>query len=156
MKNHTLRSAIAAVLAIAGIAAAQASTFSVGGSGNTFTVSRTGEGTNTAETVLYRTVPLSAFPGQHYTEKSGAITLLPGVTSTNVTVTTCSPSSDVYRYQTGSTSRSYRFEVTDGSGVFIGGRNASVSGLTRSLYSSEVAAPAEASANPPSANKDSK
>ena len=31
-----------------------------------------------------------------------------------------------------------------------------VSGLTRSLYSSEVAAPAEASANPPSADKDSK
>ena len=138
MRNHPLRSAIAAMLAIAGIAAAQASTFSVGGSGNTFTISRTGEGTNTTETVLYRTVPLSAFPGQHYTEKSGTLVFAPGQTTTNITVTDCTPSNDAYRYQTGGASRSYRFEVTDGSGVFLDRRDASVtSGLTR-FYGEKV------------------
>jgi hypothetical protein len=83
---------------------AQASTFSVGGSGNTFTISRTGD-TSTAETVLYRTVPLSAFPGQHYTEKGGMLVFAPGQTGTNITVSAASMSNDAYRFQTG-TSRS--------------------------------------------------
>ena len=67
---------IAAVAACA-ILPARASTFTVGGSGNNFTISRTGD-TSAAETVLYRTVPLSAFPGQHYTEKGGTLVFAPG------------------------------------------------------------------------------
>ena len=58
----TLAAMIAAVAASA-ILPTRASTFTVGGSGNTFTVSRSGAGVAAAETVRYRTVPLSAFPG---------------------------------------------------------------------------------------------
>ena len=58
----TLPAMIAAV-ALGAAIPARASTFSVGGSGNTFTVSRSGAGVAAAETVRYRTVPLSAFPG---------------------------------------------------------------------------------------------
>lgn len=58
-------------------ASAAASTFSVSGSGNTFIVTRSGEGTNAAETVRYRTVPLSAFPGQHYTATNGVLAFAP-------------------------------------------------------------------------------
>jgi len=66
MKMPYLRSIFAAVLAAVAASAtlpARASTFSVGGSGNTFIITRSGEGTNAAETVRYRTVGLSAYAG---------------------------------------------------------------------------------------------
>ena len=55
-----------------------ASTFTVSGTGNTFTITRSGEGTNVAETVLYRTVSLSAYAGQHFTAKSGTLDFAAG------------------------------------------------------------------------------
>ena len=76
----------------------QHSSFSVGGSGNTFTVTRSGEGTNSAETVHYRAVGLSAYAGQNFTSKSGSLTFAPGQTSTNVTVSTRTPSSNAYKF----------------------------------------------------------
>ena len=69
---------IAAVAACA-ILPAHASRFIVRGSGNTFTISRSGAGVAAAETVRYRTVPLSAFPGQHYTEKGGTLVFAPHI-----------------------------------------------------------------------------
>ena len=98
---------------------ANASTFTVTGSGSTFTISRSGD-TSAAETVRYRTVPLSAFPGQHYTATNGVIAFAAGQTSANIVVSERSPSADAYKYQTGS-SRSYRFEVLDNLGVSLAG-----------------------------------
>ena len=66
----------------------------------------------------YRTVPLSAFPGQHYTEKSGTLVFAPGQTSTNIVVSERTPGTEAYKYQTGS-SRAYRFEVDDQNGFFL-------------------------------------
>ncbi len=43
-----------------------ASTFGVVANGSTFAVTRSGEGTNAAETVLYRAVGLGAAEGQHF------------------------------------------------------------------------------------------
>ena len=80
MKMPLFRKTVAAMIAAVAASAilpAAASTFTVGGSGNNFTISRTGD-TSAAETVLYRTVPLSAFPGQHYTEKGGTLVFAPG------------------------------------------------------------------------------
>ena len=118
-KSTTIK-AIASLLASAAIGAAlpaQASTFTVGGSGNNFTITRHGD-TSAAETVHYRTVPLSAFPGQHYTEKGGTLVFAPGQTGTNITVSAASMSNDAYRFQTGS-QRTYRFELTDDGGFLI-------------------------------------
>ena len=103
---------VCVAFALAGFAAAAASTFSVAGSGNQFIVSRSGEGTNYAETVRYRTVSLSAYAGQHYTANYGTLAFAAGQTTTNVSVTGSTPSNNAYKYQTGA-SRSYRFEITD-------------------------------------------
>ena len=59
MKMPYCRATVAAMIVVAGIAfclPARASTFSVGGSGHTFTVTRSGAGTNAAETMHYRAV----------------------------------------------------------------------------------------------------
>ena len=73
-----------AMIAVAGLALClptRASTFTVGGSGNTFTV--------------------SAFPGQHYTEKSGTLVFAPGQPSTNITVSAATLSDGAYMYPLG-------------------------------------------------------
>ena len=106
-------------------ASAPASTFSVSGSGNSFTISRSGD-TSAAETVLYRTVPLSAFPGQHYTAKSGTLAFAPGQTSTNITVSAASMSNAAYMYQTDA-SRAYCLEILDEGGFWITNATRSVS-----------------------------
>ena len=129
MKNSTIRKCLAALLATVAIGAtfsAHASTFTIGGSGNTFTITRTGD-TSAAETVLYRTVPLSAFPGKHYTATSGTLTFARNQTSTNVTVSVLSLSASdlVYKYQT-DTKRYYRLEVTDRAGDFLADRDSNV------------------------------
>jgi len=89
---------IATIAASAAITA-RASTFTIGGSGNTFTVSRSGD-TSAAETVRYRTVSLSAYPGQHYTADSGTFLFAPGQTGTNIAVVLKTPTADAYRFQT--------------------------------------------------------
>ena len=66
-------------------ASAPASTFSVTNAGAPFTITRSGD-TSASETVRYRTVPLTAYPGQHYTAKSDTLVFAPGQTSTNIAV----------------------------------------------------------------------
>lgn len=85
-------------------------------SDSTFTVTRSN--TTTAETVLYRTVNISAVAGQHYTAASGTLSFGVGEPSKTVTVTEPTPANTAYRYQTG-TQRSYRFEVTDLGGFHL-------------------------------------
>ena len=134
-----IRSALAALaIAVPMCAAlpAQASTFTVGGSGNTFTVSRSGD-TSAAETVHYRTVPLSAFPGQHYTEKSGTLVFAPGQTGTNITVSAASMSNAAYMYQTDA-SRTYRFEILDEGGFPITNATRDVSTGLRQFKADKV------------------
>ena len=115
-----IRSALAALaIAAAALGAAlpaQASTFTVGGSGNTFIVTR--DDTTAAETVNYRTVSLSAYAGQHYTAKSGTLTFAAGQTAVTNFVTEKTPTIDAYKFQT-TTQRSYRFELTDEGGFPI-------------------------------------
>ena len=114
----------AAALSLAHTAFA-ASAFSVAGSGDNFVVTRSGDGTNTAETVLYRTVGLSACDGQHFTAKSGTLDFAPGQTTTNVVVTETSPTADAYSFQTGPT-RTYRFELTDAGGFYLNEKSRTV------------------------------
>ena len=79
MKTPAFRKTVAALLAAAcATLTVHASTFTVGGSGNNFIITRTGD-TSAAETVRYRTVSLSALAGQHFTDKSGLLTFAPGL-----------------------------------------------------------------------------
>ena len=125
--KSTTGKTLAALLAVALGAAlpTQASTFRVSNNGNTFTISRSGEGTNTAETVYYRAVGLTAYDGQHFVMPSSAspavsvpISFYPGQTNRLVTVEERNPSADAYRFQTG-TSRYYRLEVIDEGGFLL-------------------------------------
>ena len=112
MKRLVLRLSFAAALACG--ANASASTFlvtsSTSGSTTRFVVSR--DDASAAETVLYRTAALSAFPNQHFTAASGTLTFPAGQTAVTNFVTERTPSADAYKFQTGS-NRSYRFEITD-------------------------------------------
>ena len=104
---------------------AWASTFTVTSSGNVFTITRTGTGT---ETVYYRTVPLSAFPGENYSEVVSSHTFTGSETQFTVTITEIDPSTyldpshDTYELlyiiQT-TLGRSYRFEVLNGNGEIL-------------------------------------
>ncbi|MBR4654310.1 MAG: InlB B-repeat-containing protein, partial [Kiritimatiellae bacterium] len=140
MKMPYFRATVAAMIAVAGFAfclPARASTFTVGGSGNTFTVSRSGAGVAAAETVRYRTVPLSAFPGQHYTEKSGTLVFAPGQPSTNITVSAATLSDGAYMYQT-NVVRTYRFEILDEGGFPITNATRDVSTGLRQFKADKV------------------
>ena len=99
-------------------AAVHASTFSISSStsGTTTRFIVTRDDATAEETVKYRTVGLSAYAGQHFTEKSGTLTFPTGQTAVTNTVTEKTPSADAYRFQTGS-NRSYRFELTDKGGL---------------------------------------
>ena len=59
---------ILGLLLLAALGASATSSFTVTASGSTFTITRSGEGTNAAETVRYRTVSCSAFAGRHFVE----------------------------------------------------------------------------------------
>ena len=93
------------------------STWSLRIEGNDFVITRGGN-TSCEETVLYRTVSLSAIAGQHFTDTSGEVTFGPGDTEKRVTVKTKTPSVDNYKYQVGS-ERSFRFEVTEPGGTVL-------------------------------------
>ena len=94
------------------------STWSLRIEGNDFVITRGGN-TSCEETVLYRTVSLSAIAGQHFTDTSGSVTFAPGATTKRITVDLLTPSSDNYKYQVGSTIRSFRFEVTEPGGNIL-------------------------------------
>ena len=80
---------------------AQNTTWTVGGTGNNFTITRSGD-ISKQVTVSYRTVSLSAVAGQHFTEKTGTVTIPAGIhTSTSISVTELTPSDDAFNFQTG-------------------------------------------------------
>ena len=89
-------------------------TFSVTGSGNTFTITRTG-GTNGEQTVYYRTVNGSAVGGTHFEHKYGTLTFADGSSSSqsvNVTehsVTSTYSGSAATAYS--NADRTYSFEI---------------------------------------------
>ena len=79
-----------------------------------FRITRTGD-LSIAETVYYRTVSLSAFVGQHLTERSGSEIFQPNDEYKDIYVTEKTPTgnyADSYNFQNGSY-RAYRFEVLD-------------------------------------------
>lgn len=125
-KSTTVKTLVALLAVALGAALpAQASTFRVSNNGNTFTISRSGEGTNTAETVYYRAVGLTAYDGQHFVMPSSAspavsvpISFYPGQTNRLVTVEERNPSNDAYKFQAGTT-RTYRLEVIDEGGFLL-------------------------------------
>ena len=130
MKTNFMQKVLAAVLTIAALAAGHisasaASTFSVtsatSGTTTTFTVTRTGD-TDAAETVLYRTVSLSAYAGFHFTAKSGSLDFAAGETSKTVNVSESTTNVVAFKHQVGTT-RTYRFEVTDWAGVILAYRD---------------------------------
>ncbi|MBQ7180618.1 MAG: hypothetical protein IJR87_04920, partial [Bacteroidaceae bacterium] len=132
LKNQVL----AALLTIAALAAGQSSawaqvgTFEVTASGSTFTITRTSN-TSATEKVMYRTVSLSAIAGTHFTAASGELTFDADNNTRTVTVTESSSAANAYKYQT-SSSREYRFEVTDLGGAYLAHCNRTVtSGLTQ-------------------------
>ncbi len=86
--------------------------------GSTFRITRPTSHVGTTETVKYRTVSLSAYAGQHYTAVSGDVAFGVNDTYKEVTVTENSPTTDAYKYQTG-TKRKYRFDVTDQGGFHL-------------------------------------
>ena len=136
MKTNFMQKVLAAVLTIAALAAGHTSasaagTFTVTNSGSTFTITRTSN-TDATEKVLYRTVSLSAIAGQHFTAVSGELTFDAEHNTCTVTVEEKTPTADAYKYQTGSASRTYRFEVTDLGGYLIAYKDRSISsGLTQ-------------------------
>ena len=111
-----------AALALLAALQAAGSTFTVQSSENTFTITRSGAGTDAAETVRYRTVSLSALAGTHFTAATGTLAFAAGQTTTNITVSETAISSistsSPYRYQSG-TSRSYRFEIDSWNGGYL-------------------------------------
>lgn len=70
------------------------------------------------QTVLYRTVGLSAYPGQHYTAVSGELNFTANDSIKEIEVTELNPSDYAYMFQNGST-RTYNFEVTDRGGFLL-------------------------------------
>ena len=103
--------------------------FEVTNQGSTFTIKR--DVTITEQTVYYRTVGLTAVAGQHFTERSDAVTFAVGDSAKVINVTERTPNADAYKYQTG-TSRTYRFEVLDEGGFELAHRDRTItSGLTQ-------------------------
>ena len=86
------------------------------GNSNTFTIKRSEKGYS--QKVLYRTVSLSAYAGQHYTAKYGELEFLENEDTKTVTVTESTPNVDSYKYQNGAT-RQYKLEVTDRAGLLL-------------------------------------
>jgi len=119
MKASKLFTTILTLVLALGMARAE-DTWTITNSGSTFTISRT-ESTY-ARTVLYRTVSLSAFSGQHFIPVSGSLTFAAGESSKSITVTECDPGVDAFKFQINS-SRKYRFELTDRVGFLLASRD---------------------------------
>ena len=83
------------------------------GNSNTFTITRSEKGY--AQKVLYRTISLSAYAGQHFTAKNGELEFLADEDEKTVTVSELTPSSAYLYYKDGTTVK-YGFEVTDRAG----------------------------------------
>ena len=114
-------------------ASAPASTFSVSGSGNSFTISRSGD-TSAAERVFYRAVSRTAIAGAHFQPAEGYLDFAAGQLTNRVTVaerTAAQINNPLFvYYQYGGTvgsSRAYRFEVVDGGGFVLAAANRTIS-----------------------------
>lgn len=123
--NKTIAIFALAAAVTSTVITASASTFDISGSGNSFSVTRSGEGTNTAETVYYRAVGLTAYAGQHFiipsvASPAASVALAFGAGETNrlISVEERTPSATAYKFQTG-TSRAYRLEVVDEGGFLL-------------------------------------
>lgn len=109
----------------AGHNAAAQSTWTVSNDGNKFTISRSN--INERETIRFRTVGLSAVPGQHFDGQYGSSIIFPrGQRTYEVTINEKTPGTPVYRYQNGF-SRVYRFEVTNMGGDRLAYRDRTIS-----------------------------
>ena len=106
----------AILLLAAGLTAAAESTWTVtndNGASNTFTIKRSETGY--AQKVLYRTISLSAYAGQHYTAKYGELEFLANEDTKTITVSELTPTGAYLYYKSGTTVK-YGFEVTDRAG----------------------------------------
>lgn len=127
----TILPALLLLTAIAGGNGAWAQTFSVSstteGTTTTFKIRRSGSYLP-AQTIMYRTVNLSAYAGEHYTAVNESYTFGEGDTVKRVSVTERSVANIGlrYRYQ-GGTERSYRFEVLDVNGFELAHSDRSIS-----------------------------
>ena len=122
--NKKLNLVLAVALTIVALAMGQTawaeSTWTVtndNGNSNTFTIKRSETGY--VQKVLYRTISLSAYAGQHFTAKYGELEFKEDEDTKTVTVNELSPSG-AYQYYTNGTTVKYGFEVTDRAGFRIG------------------------------------
>ena len=113
----TTKAILTAILLLsAGLTAAAESTWTVtndNGASNTFTIKRSETGY--AQKVLYRTISLSAYAGQHYTAKYGELEFLANEDTKTITVSELTPTGAYLYYKSGTTVK-YGFEVTDRAG----------------------------------------
>jgi hypothetical protein len=120
---NRLYKVLAALLTMSALAVGQqawASSFTVEFSNGQFIISRSSY--STEETIMYRTVSLSAIAGVHFTEVSGTYTFPKNSTQPlRVSVNEMSPSTvnGAFLYHHNSTYRSYLFEVVDLSGYLL-------------------------------------
>lgn len=124
LMNKKLNLVLAVALTIVALAMGQTawaeSTWTVtndNGNSNTFTIKRSETGY--VQKVLYRTISLSAYAGQHFTAKYGELEFKEDEDTKTVTVNELSPSG-AYQYYTNGTTVKYGFEVTDRAGFRIG------------------------------------
>ena len=118
--NKKLNLVLAVALTIVALATGQTawaeSTWTVtnsNGNSNTFTIKRSETGY--VQKVLYRTISLSAYAGQHFTAKYGELEFKEDEDTKTVTVNELSPTG-AYLYYTNGTTVKYGFEVTDRAG----------------------------------------
>ncbi len=113
----TTKAILTAILLLAaGLTAAAESTWTVtnnNGASNMFTIKRSETGY--AQKVLYRTISLSAYAGQHYTAKYGELEFLANEDTKTITVSELTPTGAYLYYKSGTTVK-YGFEVTDRAG----------------------------------------
>ena len=120
-----LRKLLSTLLILAaGHTAAAQSTWTVSNDGNKFTISRSN--INEREIIRFRTVGLSAVPGQHFDRQFSSVVFPKGQRTYEVTVNEKTPGTPVYRYQNGF-SREYRFEVTNMGGDRLAYRDRTIS-----------------------------
>jgi len=122
--NHRALMALTLMMTLAfgQTAWAQTTTWTVGGTGNQFTITRSGD-ISREVTVSYRTVSLSALAGKHFIEATGTVTIPANqASSESISVTEMTPSDDSYNFQT-TTNRTYRFEALDLGGFELAHRD---------------------------------
>ena len=133
MKASALRKTLVVLLAAVATSVVfpvYASSFAISrttsGSTTTFTVTRSGAGTDAPETVFARAVSRSALAGAHFIASARRLDFAAGETAKEFTVSAMTaaqfPNTTFLYYQSGGAtgaSRTYRFEVTDAGGFLL-------------------------------------